>query len=182
MIKVILPVLPDLGYEDLQRSDCAAEQMLRGSPSPDSVGSDTVVQSKRCAMIEGPDQTLFRFTDSVSVSGTNLNAHLWAPRCDCVRQSGRLAVNRRLARCETIEAFDDVEFKQTGRVATGDKATILPNDGKVVLEGNAVVTMKRESLWSSDDIIAGQAACNRRRRSSDWQACHGDFARNEASR
>jgi lipopolysaccharide export system protein LptA len=44
---------------------------------------------------------------------------------------------------EQIEAFDDVEIKQAGRVATGDKATILPVAGKVVLEGDAVVTDER---------------------------------------
>jgi len=41
---------------------------------------------------------------------------------------------------QTIEAFDNVEFKQTGRVATCDKATIYALKSKVVLEGNAVVT------------------------------------------
>ena len=95
------------------------------------------------AMIESAENTLFRFTETVSVAGTNLNAicgrldvtavpvTVDAPDSEDV--TSQMEVQR-------IEAFDDVVFKQTGRVATSDKATIRPVEGEVVLEGNAVVT------------------------------------------
>ncbi|HBR94414.1 MAG TPA: hypothetical protein DEA90_09650, partial [Opitutae bacterium] len=40
---------------------------------------------------------------------------------------------------ERIEALEQVVIKQIGRTATADKAIILPDEGKVVLEGEAVV-------------------------------------------
>jgi lipopolysaccharide export system protein LptA len=135
-VKVDLPDMPDLGYGNLQamtlqsRSDASSELTSR---------SRTVVQSNSLRMIESEEQTLFRFTDAVSVRGTNLDA-----------TCGRLEVtavpvqtpgpNEAQMEVERIEAFDDVVFKQAERVATGDKATILPIEGKVVLEGDAEVT------------------------------------------
>jgi lipopolysaccharide export system protein LptA len=141
LIKVILPVLPDLGYEDLQRSAVQPQDATTAEPvATDTVGRDTVIQARSLHMIEAADHTLFRFAESVSVTATNLNS-----------SCGRLEVTARKAEgssdgrleIEQVEAFDAVEIKQAGRVATGDKATILPNAGKVVLEGDAVVVDER---------------------------------------
>ena len=141
LIKVILPVLPDLGYEDLQHSAVQPQNAATAEPiAADTVGRDTVIQARSLHMIEAADHTLFRFAESVSVTATNLNS-----------SCGRLEVTAREAegssdgrlQIEQVEAFDAVEIKQTGRVATGDKAIILPNAGKVVLEGDAVVVDER---------------------------------------
>ena len=44
---------------------------------------------------------------------------------------------------ERIEAHEHVVIKQTGRTATAQKAIIQPNEGQVVLEGEAVVEDER---------------------------------------
>ena len=98
-----------------------------------------MVQSKTLRMIEETDKTLFRFTESVSVSGTNV--HALCGRLDVTAVAVQIAeTTESQLEVQTIEAFDNIVFKQTGRVATSDKATIQPIEGKVVLEGNAVVT------------------------------------------
>ena len=138
-VKVVLPEMVDLGYGNLQALTVQPNQTEEAPVEPTALGSETVVQSKTLRMIEEVDKTLFRFTDTVSVNGTNLDAI--CERLDVTAipvkapQAGESGME-----VELIEAFDNVVFKQTGRVATGDKATIQPIEGKVVLEGNAVVT------------------------------------------
>ena len=104
-------------------------------------------------MIEEPEHTLFRFSDTVSVSGTNLDAtcerlEVTAKPVEVIgaqqgiTKSGFESIDSSM-QVELIEAYNSVVFKQTGRVATGNKATILPLEGQVVLEGDAVVTDAR---------------------------------------
>lgn len=138
-VKVILPEMPDLGYGDLQALTLKPNQAKEASEDPKAAGSETVVQSKTLRMVEEADQTLFRFTDTVSVNGTNLDAICGRLDVTAIPIEVPEAGESSMA-VETIEAFNNVVFKQTGRVATGDKATIQPIEGKVVLEGNAVVT------------------------------------------
>ena len=146
-VKVVLPEVADLGYGDLQSLTLEPNTTDAEKPATTAPGSETVVQSKTLRMIEGPDHTLFRFTDTVSVNGTNLDAicgrmDVTAVPVKTVEASDTTESTELTSQVEvqTIEAFDNVVFKQTGRVATGDKATIQPIEGKVVLEGNAVVT------------------------------------------
>jgi len=112
-----------------------------GSTTPRSA---TVVQSKTLRMIDSPDNTLFRFTETVSVNGTNLDATCGRMDVTAVPvqtvEAAESAEETSPLEVQMIEAFDDVVFKQEGRVTTADKATILPVEGKVVLEGDAVVT------------------------------------------
>jgi lipopolysaccharide export system protein LptA len=141
-VKVVLPEIADLGYEDRQALTLQPNQSQQAPQTPQTQqapGSETVVESKTLRMIEETDKTLFRFTESVSVSGTNV--HALCERLDVTAVAVQVAETKESQlEVQTIEAFDNVVFKQTGRVATGDKATIRPIEGKVVLEGNAVVT------------------------------------------
>jgi lipopolysaccharide export system protein LptA len=141
LIEVILPVLPDLGYEELQHSHAKPQGAVQSEPvATDAVGRDTVIQARTLHMIEAVDHTLFRFSESVSVVGTNLDAS--CARLEVTAREAQGSSDGRL-QIEQVEAFDAVEIKQAGRVATGDKAIILPNAGKVVLEGDAVVNDER---------------------------------------
>jgi lipopolysaccharide export system protein LptA len=144
-VKVVLPEMPDLGFGNLQAltltPNKTSEDVEAAPPVP---GSETVVQSKALRMIEEAEHTLFRFTDTVSVSGTNLDATCGRLDVTAVPVSAEAAksveVSESQMEVEMIEAFDDVVFTQVGRVATCDRATIMPIEGKIVLEGNAVVT------------------------------------------
>ena len=138
-VKVVLPEIADLGYEIMPALTLQPNSGQQAAPAPQASGSETVVQSKALRMIEETDKTLFRFTDSVSVSGTNLHALCERLDVTAVAVQDAEAKESQMS-VQTIEAFDNVEFKQTGRVATGDKATIYAMEGKVVLDGNVVVT------------------------------------------
>lgn len=138
-VKVVLPKIADLGYEPVQALTLQPNQSQQAAQS---LESETVVQSKMLRMIEETDKTLFRFTESVSVSGTNV--HALCRRLDVTAVEVPLAKTKESKmEVQTIEAFDNVVFKQIGRVATGDQATIYPVEGKVVIQGNAVVTDER---------------------------------------
>lgn len=151
-VKVVLPEMQDLGYSDLDKSAVARpDQQTEAEPRPLSI--KTVVQSETLRMIEEPEHTLFRFSDTVSVSGTNLDAtcerlEVTAKPVEVIgaqqgiTKSGFESIDASM-QVELIEAYNSVVFKQTGRVATGNKATILPLEGQVVLEGDAVVTDAR---------------------------------------
>ena len=91
-------------------------------------------------MIEENDQTIFRFTDSVSVKATNLIAS--CRRMEVIADpagssGGRLSTSALQVR--RIDAFDNLRIEQKGRKAWAERGTILPNEGKLVLEENAVV-------------------------------------------
>lgn len=140
-VNVILPEMPDLGYEAF--TGVATAQTPKPLEATDAAAlSQTIVRSNFLRMIEEPAQTVFRFTENVTVAGTNLEAS--CKRLDVIAmeqaakdsQSGQ--VKKRLE-VQRIEAIDNVEVKQGGRVATAQKAFILPKEGKVILEGNAVV-------------------------------------------
>ncbi|CAA6696775.1 MULTISPECIES: LptA/OstA family protein [unclassified Lentimonas] len=146
-VKVVLPEMQDLGYGNLQSLTLDRKPTDAEKHEAATQGRHTVVQSKTLRMIESPENTLFRFTETVSVNGTNLDAICGRMDVTAVpvqttevseaTESAEMASHMEV---ESIEAFDDVVFRQSGRVGTGDKATILPIEGKVVLEGDAVVT------------------------------------------
>ena len=181
LIEVILPVLPDLGYQRLEQSEVAANSGASADlPVPAvATSSETVIQARALHMIEVPwrlehvdgksegrdfhceddalkymkrnnlkedDYTLapgymmFRFSESVAVTATNLDAS--CARLEVIAREQSTTSDGRL-QVEQIQAFDGVQIRQSGRVARGDQATILPIAGKVILEGNAVVTDER---------------------------------------
>jgi lipopolysaccharide export system protein LptA len=141
-VKVELPMMPDLGYQTFSptlNQEDAGEKEEAAKPEL------TVVQSRQLRMLEEPERTLFRFTDAVEISATNLEAT--CERLDVIATEKRAATatedpSKRLE-VERIEAHDSVEIKQAGRTATASRAFILPKEGKVVLEDNAVVNDER---------------------------------------
>jgi lipopolysaccharide export system protein LptA len=137
-VVVTLPVMPDLGYEGFGAS----------APSSKNNADETVtlIQSRTVRMIQEPTQTLFKFSEDVLITATNLEVscgrlEVTAREMPVLPGSATTPVER--LNLEKVEAFEKVLIKQTGRVATADQATILPNAGKVTLEGNAVVTDDR---------------------------------------
>ena len=134
-VKVTLPPMADLGYDLSAEKETELPQEETAQLGADVALLNTEVLSSGLRMIVEAEQTIFRFTDAVQVTGTNLDAScerldvLTAPQSSV---GGRLEVQR-------IEAFDSVEIKQSGRVATADAAYILPEAGQVILEGNSVV-------------------------------------------
>jgi lipopolysaccharide export system protein LptA len=142
LIDVILPVLPDLGYQRLEQSEVAADSGASADlPVPAvATSSETVIQARALHMIEAADHMMFRFSESVAVTATNLDAS--CARLEVIAREQSTTSDGRL-QVEQIQAFDGVQIRQSGRVATGGQATILPIAGKVILEGNAVVTDER---------------------------------------
>lgn len=138
-VRVRLASLPDLGYTafggeasgeaDTGEEDAAEEKQIEKR--------ETTIRSDTLRVTEEAEKTVFRFKDSVEVSGTNLEATSRELEVTAVRrgdggEAGDFAVER-------IEAFGDVEIRQKGRVSTAETARILPAEDSVVLEENVVV-------------------------------------------
>lgn len=138
-VAVRLHEMPDLGYEVATPSTGGAPT----EPKVDYESTETVIKSRLLRMIEKPGETLFRFTDDVEVSGTNLLAT--CDRMDVIAKEKPSISEGEKATLdvERIEAHENVVVKQSGRVATAEKAFILPKEEKIVLEENAVVTSDR---------------------------------------
>lgn len=143
-VRVRLPQLPDLGYDLTESKEGASETASNEWKEAGSVEkTETVVTSQVLRMIEETDHTLFRFTEAVQVEATNLRAT--SERLDVIAReapdSGRGGAAS--LQLERIEAHGDVVIAQTGRTSTAETAFILPEEGKVVLEGDAVVNDER---------------------------------------
>jgi lipopolysaccharide export system protein LptA len=99
----------------------------------------TIVTSQLLRIIEEPKQTLFRFTEDVRVIGTNLDTTCERLEVITVNQADTAPDIKEDLELQRIEAYENVVIKQTGRTATAKKAIFMPKEGKVVLEGSAVV-------------------------------------------
>ncbi|WP_308948529.1 LptA/OstA family protein [Thalassobacterium maritimum] len=141
-VVVRLPEMPDLGYAAFASKSSATEGEGTAS-NTEVVASEppeltnTVVTSQLLRMIEEPARTVFRFTEGVHVTATNLDTT--CERLDVIATESKQAGSDAPLVLERIEALEQVVIKQIGRTATADKAIILPGEGKVVLEGEAVV-------------------------------------------
>jgi lipopolysaccharide export system protein LptA len=141
-VRVELPEMPDLGYRTFTPTLAGEEA---AEPQEAVQAENTVVRSRLLRMIEEPERTLFRFTDAVEISATNLEAT--CGRLDVIAREKPLgkeaeAPAQRLE-VQRIEAHDSVEIEQAGRRASASRAFIMPGEGKVVLEDNAVVHDER---------------------------------------
>ncbi len=144
-VKVELPVMPDLGFQVVgpsrERGDTDTETEAAQQIPPEL----TIVQSRQLLMVEEAEQTLFRFSDAVEISATNLEAS--CDRLDVIatrgHDDGAAEVSHQSLQVERIEAHDSVEIRQAGRTATASRAFIMPQEGKLVLEDNAVVNDER---------------------------------------
>lgn len=138
-IQVVLPELPDLGYEGLGGASEISDRPENGSVD------ETVIQSVTLRMIEEPTQTVFRFTDDVRVKATNLVATCDELEVVAIQNKAKNqneSAEKDLKVTEIL-AEGSVVVEQSGRVATAERAQILPNSGRVILEGNAVVKDER---------------------------------------
>ncbi len=148
-LRVELPQLPDLGYQPW--SEAATETTVDADAPVEPVA--TVIRSQLLNMVETSDSTLFRFTGDVRVDGTNLQAT--CQRMDVVTvpedsslsrpdlSSGSAGAGLAVLR---IEAYEALRIEQEGRTAEADRGTILPREGKLVLEQNAVVNDPRGTV------------------------------------
>jgi len=139
---VELPELPDLGFAGGE-IDGQGESESPGevaNPEP----TTTRVRSLLLNMVEEEDRTIFRFTDSVEVEATNLNAT--CERMDVItRKSGASegTAGGQALDLQRIEVRGSLVIRQEGRTASAERGTILPKEGKLVLEENAVVKDSR---------------------------------------
>ena len=142
VVRVLLPELPDLGYESLEESSEATSVVstnaTRGANEP------TIIQSQYLEMTNEESNELFIFKDSVEVFATNLEA-----RCEYMEVSAtneaEISEEGELGawRIESIDASDQVRIQQEGRTATADSASIEPLENRMVLTGNARVDDSR---------------------------------------
>ena len=133
-VVVRLPEMPDLGYVAFTPTSTAAPM-----PAAQIEREATIVTSQLLRMIEEPKQTLFRFTEEVQVIATNLDTTCERLEVITVNQAGNAPDIKEDLELQRIEAYENVVIKQTGRTATAKKAIFMPKEGKVVLEGSAVV-------------------------------------------
>ncbi|MGZ0655568.1 LptA/OstA family protein [Coraliomargarita sp. W4R72] len=133
-VVVRLPEMPDLGYDTFTPTS-----ELTSKSEEQAKMEETVVTSQLLRMVEEPTRTVFRFTEDVQVTATNLDTT--CDRLDVIaREQSNVGANSKAAlEVERIEAYDNVVIKQAGRTATANKAIILPKEGQVVLEGQTVV-------------------------------------------
>ena len=122
-VVVVLPVMPDLGYKpsfvaSANDEDEAADEVEE---------SETIVKSRIVEMLEDPEKTRFIFKEDVEVLGTNLKTT--CDRLDVTAREVSDGVDADQLDVETIEAIDNVIIHQGERVATTDKAIILPKEG-----------------------------------------------------
>mgnify|MGYP002044861784 FL=1 len=131
---VRLPEMPDLGYVAFTPTSADAP-----TPTVQNETEATVITSQLLHMIEEPKQTLFRFNEDVQVTATNLDTTCERLEVIAIEKSNATADTKNTLDLQRIEAHENVVIKQTGRISTAKKATFLPQEGKVVLEGSAVV-------------------------------------------
>jgi lipopolysaccharide export system protein LptA len=140
---VELPELPDLGFAGAAGNAAGKGRSSGTGEPPEPV--TTRVRSQLLNMVEETGQTLFRFTDSVEVEATNLRAS--CERMDVTARQ-KTGASQNAARSsslgiERIEARESLKISQEGRTASAERGTILPKEGKLVLEENAVVEDSR---------------------------------------
>ena len=131
---VRLPEMPDLGYVAFTPTSAEAPM-----PTVQNETEATIVTSQLLHMIEEPKQTLFRFNEDVQVTATNLDTTCERLEIIAIEKANATPDAKVALELQRIEAHENVVIKQTGRISTAKKAIFLPKEGKVVLEGSAVV-------------------------------------------
>ena len=144
-VSVILPALPDLGYPETKSSVDEGAAVIESEM--------TMILSHIVHMNKEAEQTRFAFHENVQVSATNLKAtcgrlHVIAGEKEMAIISQRNTSDNKGGsfQLERIEANEAVTIEQSGRTAKARQALILPQEGRVVLEGNAVVIDGEERI------------------------------------
>lgn len=141
-LSVVLPPIQDLGYQ-LGPGDQSSTSE-EASPAEPIAESPTRIESQLLNMISDDLKTVFRFTDDAHVTATNLTAR--CERLDAItfnEESGARSEQNESLSLSRIEAHDGVEIEQGDRIATSNRAIILPDEGKLILEEDAKVTDPR---------------------------------------
>ena len=127
--------MPDLGYKPNFATTSALDATTGPSETVDEI--ETIVKSRIVEMLEETQYTRFIFKEDVEVLGTNLKTS--CDRLEVTARQNGTGTNAEALDVERIEAIDNVTIHQGVRVATADKAIILPLEGELSLEGNVVV-------------------------------------------
>jgi len=106
------------------------------------VDRKTVIRSEYLKMTEMNAGSLFEFKGSVEVLATNLIAN--CERMEVFTKDG--SDPEGVTGLDRIVAYDSIRVEQLGRVAKADKLTILPEEGKLLLEGSAEVADGRGTV------------------------------------
>jgi len=136
-VVVVLPEMPDMGYESSITASIEQNEPA-STPETETEPKETIVKSRVVEMIENPKKTLFRFIDSVEVKATNLEATCRQMDVSAA-PTGLKSDSGRDLKVERVVARDNVVILQENRISTCDTADILPEEGKVILNGNASV-------------------------------------------
>lgn len=149
---VSLPAMPDMGFDPTMGMGAESSEPIEPSENttkPSSENSSleptveakepakTVIQSDNLMMTQVEGGSHFEFKEAVNVLANNLVAD--CERMDVYTREVKTEGTSAKHQLERIEAYDSVRIEQMGRVATAGKATILPIEGRVVLEEKAVV-------------------------------------------
>lgn len=163
-VVVSLPEMPDLGFDpskevEMDETESTEEVSVVASTSSEETQSDesvetsepdpepvevttrqTVIQSETLLMSELENGSLFEFKTNVEVLATNLIAN--CQRMEVYTRDSAEAGSE----LDRILAFDSIRVEQLGRVATANTASILPNEGKLILEGEAEIVDDRGTV------------------------------------
>ena len=145
-VVVHLPELADLAYSEPkgESKDMSGDVVADSAEEVESEEliepEPTIVRSRKVVIYHGGDSQRIDFRDDVKVNGTNLQVcarkmEVYLDKADeSMRNGGAFAGD-----VKRIIAREDVEIEQGARIATCDTAELLPNEGLVILTGEARV-------------------------------------------
>lgn len=107
---------------------------------PGNEKMDTVFTGDYLEMISGDAISEFHLTGNVTVVGTNLNLVSDDLLITAVKKGNKDATVGEMGKITKIIATGNVKIKQEGRIAESGRAEFFPEEKKVILTENPVVT------------------------------------------
>ncbi len=105
-----------------------------------SDSTDTVITGNDLEMLSGDEKSEFHIMGSVQVTGTNLRLTCDELHITSVKQGDPTDTIGKIGKVTEIIAIGNVSVEQEGRSASGGRAEFFPEEGKVLLTDNPVVT------------------------------------------
>ena len=102
--------------------------------------SNTVFTGDYLEMVSGDDTSEFHLLGNVTVTGTNLNLTGDELHITAVKKGDKDATVAEMGKIMKILVIGSVKLRQEGRTAQSGRAEFFPEDKKVLLTGNPVVT------------------------------------------
>ena len=102
--------------------------------------TDTVITGDHLEMLSGDEQSEFIITGRVQVIGTNLRLTCHELHITSVKHGDPSDTIGKIGKVTAIIAIGNVKVEQEGRTASGGRAEFFPEEGKVLLTDNPVVT------------------------------------------